>query len=295
MTMPGVTTGLAAGDIAAIIVLYHPDAGVISNVSAIAAQVDHIFAVDNTEAPDPAFVEVLRATPGLTYVPMGDNLGIAAALNRGVEQVRDASYPWALTMDQDGTPESDMVAALCRCAETCETTLPIGILAPMHVRHGGPEVKHGIGCHSTLTAMTSGNLLNCAAWEAIGGFDEGLFIDSVDHEFCLRLHRSGHAVMRCREARLLHRLGETTRHDFIVTAYASNHSPLRRYYITRNVFEVTRRFREDYPEFRRREMRRMRRELGKIVAYEDHKAAKLLMAWRGYLDYRRGVTGRYTR
>jgi len=267
----------------------------LDNARVVAAQVDRVFAIDNTEEPDPALVEALCTIPGLTYTALGDNLGIAAALNRGIEQIRTAGYTWALTMDQDSTPDPGMVSTLATCAGACDTTLPMGIVAPVHVRVGGPAAKHRVGCFSTLTAMTSGNLLSTAAWEAVGRFDEGLFIDGVDHELCLRMHRSGFAVMRCREARLLHRLGDMQRHAFPVTVYVSNHSALRRYYITRNIFEVTRRYRDDFPQFRHREMKRLRREIGKLALYEDHKIEKLLMSWRGYLDYRRGVTGRYTR
>jgi rhamnosyltransferase len=170
----------------------------------------------------------------------------------------------------------------------------MGLVAPVHDRQGGPVRKRRSGFFSTLTAMTSGNLLSIAAWDAVGRFDEGLFIDHVDHDLCLRMHRLGFAVLRCRDAHIRHRLGDTVKRTFPVTVYVSNHSVLRRYYITRNLFEVTRRFKDDYPKFRVREMSHMRRSLGKILLYEDHKAAKLLMMWRGYRDYRRGVTGRYS-
>jgi rhamnosyltransferase len=143
--------------------------------------------------------------------------------------------------------------------------------------------------------MTSGNLLSVAAWEAMGGFDEGLFIDQVDHDLCLRMHRGGFEVLRCRDAHLHHRLGTTVKHRFPVTNYATHHSSLRRYYITRNRLEMVRRFGKEFPEFRKREMSAQWRELGKIVLYEDRKVEKLKMAWRGYRDYRRGVSGRYSR
>jgi hypothetical protein len=42
-------------------------------------------------------------------------------------------------------------------------------------------------------------------------------------------------------------------------------------------------------------MRLTRKELVKIVLYEEDKREKLLMSWRGYRDYRRGVLGRYSR
>lgn len=282
-------------DIAAVVVLYRPDTDVLANVRAISTQVDRVFAVDNTEEPDADFVEALSAVPGLTYVPLGDNLGVAAALNAGLSRVRDAGYGWALTMDQDSTPDDGMVAALARCAGGCDGGDRIGILAPVLIEGGAVRPGPLPTCAEVLTAITSGNLLSVAAWVDAGGFDEALFIDQVDHDMCLRLHGRGYSVRQCGEARLVHHLGDPIEVRLGRTFHVSNHSPLRRYYITRNRFEVARRYRDDFPQFGRSVMRAMRRELVKIVLWEDHKAAKLSMSWRGYRDYKRRVTGRYTR
>lgn len=278
-------------DIAAVTVLYRPDTEVLDNVRAVADQVDHVFVVDNTETPDPAFVEALVSLPKVTYVPLGDNMGIAAALNRGMEHIRDAGYPWAITMDQDSRPREGMVATLAHCADVAAES-PIGLITPIHVQPTKPGRKPFIGYRAAVTAMTSGNLLSVEQWGLVGGFDEGLFIDQVDNDLCLRMHRAGAAVLRCGEALIDHNLGDMVKHAGIVTVYASNHSPIRRYYIARNRFVMLRRF-PDFPAFRTREKRKMLRELGKIVLYEDRKYEKLLMSWRGYLDYRRGTFGPY--
>jgi rhamnosyltransferase len=282
---------IAPGDIAAVIVLYRPDTSALDNVRAVAEQVDHVFVVDNTETPDPAFVKTLVSLPNVTYVPLGDNMGIAAALNRGMERMRNAGYSWAITMDQDSRPRAGMVATLARCADVA-TESPIGLITPIHIQSTKPGRKPFVGYRAAVTAMTSGNLLSVKHWALVGGFDEGLFIDQVDNDLCLRMHRAGVAVLRCGEALIDHTLGDMTKHTGLVTNYASNHSPIRRYYIARNRFVLLRRF-PDFPEFRRREKRAMLRELGKIVLYEDRKYEKLLMSWRGYLDYRCGTSGPY--
>jgi rhamnosyltransferase len=71
--------------------------------------------------------------------------------------------------------------------------------------------------------ISSGCLLSIDAFEAIGEFDETLFIDNVDLEWCFRA--SG--------ARLDHRLGDERLS--IVNGYEIVvHSPERLYYMTRN-------------------------------------------------------------
>lgn len=287
--MPSVTKS----DIAAVVVLYRPDASVRDNIAAIAPQVGRVIVVDNTEDPDPLFIGGLTSAIDVEYVPLGANTGIAAALNVGVRRSREAGFGWAITLDQDSTPGGAMVQALSECATYCTSSPRIGIISPMQADEGGPELPAYFACRTALTVITSGDLLSIDAWSEVGGFDEGLFIDQVDHDFCLRLHSHGFGVVRCGAATMTHRVGQLEEHSFPRRAYTTGHSPLRRYYIARNRFIVSKRYGKDFPEFRRREMKALRRELAKIVLYEDRKCAKLIMSWRGYRDFRRGVTGAY--
>jgi rhamnosyltransferase len=282
-----------ADSVAAIVVLYRPSPDVAANVTAIGRQVDRVFAIDNTESPDRAVVESLSRVPNLEYIPMGSNTGIAAALNVGVEHARFAGYRWVITMDQDSTPESDMVRALLRCAVECPGPKPIGVIAPVHHIKSAPASETFDGCRDEVTVITSGDLLSVEAWEAVGRFDEGLFIDQVDHDLCLRMHRSGFSVRTCGRAAMLQRMGDMAEHRLRGPVYVSNHSALRRYYITRNRLAVTSRYRDEFPAFCASEMRAMRHELLKIVLFESDKAAKLRMAWLGYRDFRRGRSGPY--
>ena len=90
--------------------------------------------------------------------------------------------------------------------------------------------------------ITSGSLVRLAALQKTGLFDERLFIDSVDHDFCLRSRARGLLVVEASDQVMDHSLGNITRHRFFWrTVNCTNHSPLRRYYITRNQLEAIRR------------------------------------------------------
>ncbi len=278
-------------DIAAVVVLYRPDADVLDNVDALTDQVDVIYAIDNTEKPDPDWVAALTHRRGVTYLPNGRNLGIATALNIGARAARDAGYHWALTMDQDSTVTPGMVDALARCAETDPER--IAIVSPVHWQVGGDCPPLHPGCIEALMVMTSGNLVSIQALEHVGWFMDDLFIDQVDNELCLRFGRAGVRVVECGEAVLMHRVGDVRRYRFPYPAYSSNHSPVRRYYIARNRMWVGAMYATDYPEYWRIERINQLKEIAKILLYEREKSRKLTMIWRGYRDYRRGVTGRY--
>jgi len=287
--MPDVSTR----DIAAIVVLYHPGRDAIDNTVAISGQVGRVYAVDNTETVDPTVAGTLGAFPNVVYMPMGGNTGIAAALNAGMERARDGGHAWVVTLDQDSTVPAGLVDELAACLRACEPDRPVGIVAPVYAMEGGPAPETFSGCRETLTVITSGDLLSVEAWNAVGRFDESLFIDQVDHDLCLRLHLGGYAVLECGSALLPHRIGDLVERRLRGPVYVSNHSALRRYYITRNRFAVTRRYRSQFPDFARREMSALRHEMLKVLLFEDDRFAKLRMSWRGYLDYRRGVTGPY--
>ncbi len=276
--------------IAAVVVLYRPDASVVENVSSYADQVSRVFAVDNSEQPEPGFGERLSAVGNVTYLVNGTNLGIAAALNVGVRTAAAAGYTRVLTMDQDSTATPGMVDVLAACMDADGS---IGLVSPVHRQVGGSPRDVDPGCHDVLTAMTSGNLVRILAYETVGGFMDELFIDQVDNEFCLRLHRAGLRVVEAGDATLIHRVGEVRKHRFPYPAYSANHSALRRYYIARNRFAVGEMYRADYPEFRSFELAQLRKDVVKIVLYERQKCLKLRMIRRGVRDYRRGVTGPY--
>lgn len=277
--------------IAAVIVLYNPDANVPGNVRAIAPQVDHVYLVDNSEKPAPGLAETIGAH-NLSYVPMGGNMGIAAALNAGLERCGANGYEWALTLDQDSAPSDGMVRELDSCRATC-TGAPVGVIAPVHQIRSGPAFELFEGCREELTVMTSGNLLSVSAWKSVGGFDESLFIDQVDHDLCLRFHEAGYAVLTCGTATLSHSMGEMSQRWLLGPVYVSNHTAIRRYYITRNRLWAIRRYGRRFPSFAERERRSMRQELLKIVLFERDKLAKLRMAWRGWRDFRSGRLGPY--
>ena len=284
---------VTARDIAAVVVLYRPERGASDNIASYIGQVDRVYAIDNTETPDTAFAASLARYETLEYVPLGDNLGIAAALNAGIERAKAAGYPWVLTLDQDSTPTEDMVTQLTTCANERPATPPTGVIGAVMLRDLWPTPDPTRGCTDALTVITSGNLLSVDAWDAVGRFDESLFIDQVDHDLCMRLHRHGFAVVKNHAAWLKHNVGAPTVHGGSSRRRVSNHSPLRRYYIMRNKLIVIERYGRDYPEFRKREIRSALRAVRGIVLYEDRKAAKLMMMWRGYRDYRRGITGPY--
>ena len=276
-----------------MVVLYRPGAEVLENIRSYVDQVEVLHAVDNTEDPDTSFVLALERIPATRHLPNGRNLGVATALNVGARRAIEDGYDWLLTMDQDSTATPGMVAAMLDCVSRPGAE-SVGLISPLHVQVGGKRLEPQERCAEVLVAMTSGSLIRLSAYATVGPFLDELFMDQVDNEFCLRLHAAGFGVLQAGEAVLAHRVGDVRHHWFPVPMYTSNHSPVRRYYITRNRLHVGRIYRDRFPEYRRFEARRIAIEAVKILLHERQKMLKLRMMARGFRDYQRGRLGPYS-
>jgi rhamnosyltransferase len=272
--------------IAAVVVLYHPGPEVVDNIRTWAGQVETVYAVDNSEKQGPGAGD--RGLKNATYLPQGENVGIARALNIGATRAFAAGYDLLLTMDQDSRAEANMVAKLLEC-RSAEGGSAVGIVAPFHMTRAVRRPPPDVACSEVMTPMTSGCLLDLAVWQTVGPFRDDFFIDFVDNEYCLRLRREGYRVLRANRAILEHAVGDITRYGPII---ATNHSPLRRYYKTRNRFVVFHEYLTTFPGHCLFDLVRLAKEIGSIVLFEDEKWAKLRMMWRGWRDCQSGKMGK---
>jgi rhamnosyltransferase len=291
---------LQRSNVCGVVVTYFPKAGCAANLAAIRSQVDHLFVIDNGSSGQSLQpIETAVAKLGATIVPMGGNLGIAAALNRGLQLARQHGYGWLATFDQDSQPLPHMIEAMCRALQCCPQSEHVAVIAPRYIdARLGVTVKQdageaaGAGWRIIPSTMTSGNLVDVHAATALGGFDESLFMDYVDHDFSLRLNRQGLRVLEASGAQLLHSLGQITEHRLLwKRVKVTNHSAVRRYYMSRNRFILWRRYWRSAPAWVRRDIRGFLTESLGILLFERGRWAKLGMIVRGIADALRGVRG----
>jgi rhamnosyltransferase len=274
-------------DIAAVVVLYRPDATVPDNIASYAAQVDRVFVVDNSEEPDIRIVSRVSGLPGVTYVENGDNLGVATALNIGTRAAMSSGYSWALTLDQDSTAPAGFVDMLALCCEA-----RVSIVAPVWQQVGGLAEPTSDECRDIDRAISSGNLLRLGALESVGGFDDDLFIDQVDHDLSFRLRLAGWRIVQARGAALRHRQGNLRRTAW--GFHTTDYPAIRRYYMARNTAVMLRRYGRAFPKWAADERMQWIRDIAKILLGEPDRVTKLRMIARGRRDAAAGVLGRYT-
>ncbi len=209
--------------------------------------------VDNTESlstPD-----ALGLDARVDYVANGANLGIATALNQGIERLIAMGCRSALLFDQDSEPSDELLIELPRTLATARMhDRRVALVGPAYedARLGGvaPFVRFG---YLTLRRIqpegvqpidvdfliTSGSCVNLDVWRDIGPMDDALFIDFVDLEWCVRARSKGYSVLGAPALRLTHELGgEPVR--FFGRSYPG-HGPVRHYYLFRNAIALIRR------------------------------------------------------
>lgn len=281
--------------IAGTVVLYRPDSDVIDNIKSFLNEIDILYVVDNSETINKKIIEQIQGLDKTVYISNGENLGIARALNMAANKAIEGGYDLLLTMDQDSNASLGMIDNMLECARDRDIS-KIGIIGPFHLLDMDEKKPVDVDCEIVAHTMTSGNLLNLRVYQTVGPFLDELFIDFVDIEFCLRLRQKGFLVVQANRAILKHNLGNISRVKILHKQLrTSNHSPVRRYYITRNRFFVWRKYRDldvakqtiihDKISFRG--------EIRNILLMEKNKIAKLVMIAKGYLDYKRNIFGKY--
>ena len=141
--------------------------------------------------------------------------------------------------------------------------------------------------------ISSGNVINLAAYNEIGGFENKLFIDSVDTDFCLSLRLFKYKIIQLNTALFWHRLGECKRKYFLgfIKMTPTFHSAVRRYYITRNRYYLFDKYKYEFRDWVRREKYKNYKEFIMILLYEPNKWKKILAIYKGWKDARKGVFG----
>lgn len=287
--------------VAAIIVSYNPDNNLLDSINLLINQVERIIIVDNgSESEKKKNIKLIRDIDKekVEIIFNEENLGIATALNIGVRSALKQGYNWILTMDQDSKVSKNMVEKMLEVYNGIDEKERKDILSifPNFVdeRVQSIEENSDMDTYEYVDAdITSGNLLRAEVFDKVGFFDDSLFIDLVDTDFCMRLNEKNIKMIKVRDAILYHSLGESQSVKSIFGKFnTSNHSALRRYYMTRNRFYTWEKYKDLNSFTLNRDKSLFKKEFVKIILGEKDKVNKIKMVFKGYKDYKKGIRGK---
>jgi len=279
--------------IAGVVVLYNPDHNVIKNIKSYINEIEILYIIDNTEEVNKDIKGELEKLVNIKYIEMGDNKGLAKAINIGAKYAILDGYEWLLTMDQDSKAHLKMIDKMKEYIIANDIST-VGIISPYHKTKLDEVSTIHREIEEKISVMTSGNLLNLNIYRKIGGFLDELFIDSLDHEYCYRLLVNKYKIIQINSAILHHELGDITKKMKIFNRVIliTNHNPVRRYYIVRNELYIRRIYRYKMPQLYKRRYLTICSHLLQIILFEKEKIMKIKYVYKGFRDFKNGKMGK---
>lgn len=263
------------------IVSYNPELKRLQeNISAIQCQMSAVVIFDNGSNNINEIQMLVSKFMNVVLLKSERNLGIAAALNQLMQWGYEKKYDWMLSLDQDSVCEKNFVKKMTPYLAVEQN---LGVVAPVIMDRNIGVVGHNPKSEyaHVNTCITSGSFSRISAWKEIGKYDESMFIDSVDFEYCYRMRKYGYGVIQVRDVQLLHELGKSQKKRVgLWKINITGHSAFRKYYIARNNVY--------YPLKHRLWLRLIRgnlRNIGMIVCtilYENDKKNKIVAICKGW-------------
>lgn len=237
--------------IAAVVILYHPPKDAISNIKTYYDYIEKIFVFDNSEVKS-LIKDDLSELPNVEFYQDLENEGIAKRLNEGCNLAIKEHFDWILTMDQDSSFSDDAVITYFNCFKQVKEKEKIAMFGPKYERYN--NTSRNCIAKKVDKLITSGSLLNLSLFNEIGKFDEALFIDSVDYDYCFRAIIAGYSIIQFQNIYLLHSVGRivcksSLKTFFIIKKKKEIHSPLRLYYMYRNLLYLNKKYKDEEKRF----------------------------------------------
>ena len=262
------------------VVTYNPRITLLQkNLSALLELVDRVIVVDNGSVNLADIKKIIGGIGSISLIENQRNLGIARALNEIMETAIEYEYSWVLTMDQDSVVPTNLVSEYVKYLDSS-----VGILCPIIFdRNKKQPPTIYLGTHEVKECITSGSLVNVSAWQKVNGFDEKLFIDGVDFDFCERIKKVNYRILEVGTVVLSHAIGNITMRKFFFWDVAvKNHSAFRKYYIARNTIYLAKKNGNVARQIK--SYLQVAKQVSIVIMYEQDKKQKLIAICRGMIE-----------
>jgi len=286
--------------ICASIVLYNPTDEIFQNIDSYVSFIDTLIVIDNSESINQKIQDELYSRyTKVVYIGSNENLGIATALNLACDKGIELGFEWILTMDQDS--KFINFSDYTKCLLELDNKEEVAILGSNTMWHAADNLPASPTCNhiEKFLVITSGNFLNLKLFNNIGRFEDKLFIDMVDHDYCMKAQQKKYKIYFYKDILVEHSLGMLFQRKNIFTGKIRNkieHSPQRAYYITRNSFYLYKKYSKEFPE----EFNLLKtlnilfiHEITKILIYEDKKREKIKAKFIGLYHALSDQYGKY--
>lgn len=246
--------------ICAVVVTFNPDIDRLAQlIIATTPQVEQLVIVDNGSRVEVVEYLQKQENKDISLISLSANLGIATALNKGIQHAIDNGFSHVLLLDHDSIPDRNMVSVLYGTlndfSEDKDKIAAVGPASFIDIKTMEREsfIRFGWLRRASLNEsspesftyadmlLTSGTLIPISAIKKVGMMDESLFVDHVDHEWCFRATSKDMKLIGVKNATMSHSLGDRAINvRFFKKMVVIVHSPIRLYYLVRNTLLLAR-------------------------------------------------------
>jgi rhamnosyltransferase len=243
-------------NVLAIIVTYHPELVHLNKlINVLLKQVEGLLIIDNN-TPDFRVCTIDELSPKLEVILNPDNVGLATAYNQGYFTAKTRGYSHIILFDQDSMPADNMIANLYSAiTDRNDPVFTVAAAGPKYTDIKGQKLSpfvrikdfhlERIDCSESEVVevdhlISSGSLIDLRALDRVGNFVDGLFIDCVDTEWCLRVRHHGLKIVGVGNALMTHNIGD--RYLNVLGRQLPFHTPLRLRYQFRNQVWIIKQF-----------------------------------------------------
>ncbi|QOY51419.1 glycosyltransferase [Candidatus Sulfurimonas baltica] len=286
--------------IAASVVLYNPEDKIFNNIKSYANKVDKLIVIDNSTTHNLDLIKnINQSFDNLIYINNNTNIGIATALNIACDKAIELGYDWILTMDQDS--EFINFNHYKTCLLNFNNTDNIALFAANTLYNAKEHLPSNPTCNyeEKFIVITSGNFLNLKLFNQIGRFEDKLFIDLVDYDYCFKAQEKNYKILYFKDVLVEHNLGSLFERRNLITKkikIKTEHNPQRIYYFARNYLYIAskygKKFSKEASIFKIINILFIH-EVTKIIFYEDNKFKKIYAKFLGLYHFLVGKYGKH--
>lgn len=268
-------------DLAGLIILYYPKyEEVYRNISSYCSCIETLYIIENSNI-NKDFINSLKELVKIRIISSGKNIGISKSLNLALEHASKDKYEWLLTMDQDTSFERNDFSSFLNSFENINKKNLI-IFSPIHNKK---FITTNI--IEKEFVMTSANIINVEKSLKINGFNDKLFIDEIDHDFCFKSIINKYKIIVNENIAVNHSLGKKDIRN--VTIYPA----LRLYYMCRNYLYIREKYNDINNDFFKLRDKYLIKFFIRHLIYSSEKFKCLKMILLGMFDYKNNKFGKY--
>lgn len=261
------------------IIWFNPTPKDVKRLSIIEKCFDKVYIYDNSPVNNKKYLTDYFLSKKIEYFYNGKNEGISIPFNYIAKKAKN--YDFLFALDQDTEIKENAIIDLKKYIRN-HFNENVGIYCPNIYFKTEPKIDNL--SDSIQNTITSCSMLNLDIFNKLGGYDNNIFLDGVDREYCFRLKKYGYKIIRVNNILIKQNLGNGKKNIFGIY----EHAPIRTYYITYNKYYFIDKYPGYFKGWKRLKylnLSNLKQELS-IILFEKNKIRKLKLIKKAKDDYK---------